>query len=281
MPATLIRPTTVPGKLMYFSPPKDGSRPIHLMNEDASQASRYNFVPEEKTVDVENIRGKEDAYSLSTSGFQFCHHPAKHTSFSSDEEIEREYYPESIEFLKELTGASKVVLFDHTIRRRRPGELETDASRRQPVALVHADQTDRSARTRLFRHFPEEEAKELVKKRFQIINLWRPISHTAWDWPLALCDYRTIDRRRDLVPTALVYPEHEGETLSVRYHPDHRWKYMKGMTTDELVLIKCYDTVQDGSVAILTPHTAFEDPFTPEGSPLRESIELRALLFFD
>jgi hypothetical protein len=46
-------------------------------------------------------------------------------------------------------------------------------------------------------------------------------------------------------------------------------------------VIFSYDSVEDGSVSILTPHTAFEDPTTPEGTPLRESIELRALVFYD
>ncbi|KIK56991.1 hypothetical protein GYMLUDRAFT_46600 [Collybiopsis luxurians FD-317 M1] len=281
MPATIIQPSTVSAKLQYFSPPKDGSRPITRINEDANSKSRYNWTPDQQLVDIENIRGKEDNYTLDTAGFQFYRHPAKHTSFSNDEEIEREYYPESVELIKQLTGASKVVLFDHTIRRRRPGQLDSDPSKRQPVSNVHVDQTTQSATNRVFRHLPESEARELVKKRFQIINLWRPISHAAYDWPLTLCDYRSVDRKRDLTPIALIYPDREGETYGVKYHPDHRWKYMKGMTPDELVLIKCHDTIQDESVSVLTPHTAFEDSSTPEGSPLRESIELRALVFYD
>ena len=40
-------------------------------------------------------------------------------------------------------------------------------------------------------------------------------------------------------------------------------------------------SIQDGSVAILTPHTAFVDPTTPPDAPLRESIELRTLVFYD
>ncbi|KAI3612851.1 tetraspanin tsp2 family [Moniliophthora roreri] len=48
--------------------------------------------------------------------------------------------------------------------------------------------------------------------------------------------------------------------------------------TPEDILIKCYDSIEDGSVAVLTPHTAFENPTASEGSPFRESIELRALV---
>jgi len=281
MPATLIKPSTVDGSLLYFSPPKDGSRPITRINEDANYDSRYNWIPEQHIVPIENIRGKEDSYTLDSAGFQYHHHTSKHTSFLNDEEIEKEYYPESIDLIKNLTGATKVVLFDHTIRRRRPGELDSDPSKRQPVSQVHVDQTAQSAASRVRRHLPESEAPDLLKKRFQIINLWRPISKPAYDWPLTLCDFRSIDRTKDLVPIALIYPDREGETFGVKYNPEHRWKYMKGMTPEEVVLIKCYDSIEDGSVSILTPHTAFEDPTTPEGSPLRESIELRALVFYE
>lgn len=114
MPATLIQPSTVPGKLLYFTPPKDGSRPITRINEDANYDSRFNWVQAEHIVPIENIRGKEDSYTLNSAGFQYYHHKSKHTAFSNDEDIEREYYPESVELIKQLTGASKVVLFDHS-----------------------------------------------------------------------------------------------------------------------------------------------------------------------
>jgi len=69
--------------------------------------------------------------------------------------------------------------------------------------------------------------------------------------------------------------------MGVKYNQDHKWKYLHGMTPEEIVLIKCFDSIQDGSVAICTPHTGFSDPSTPEGTPLRQSIELRALVFYD
>lgn len=115
MPATIVQPSTVPGKLVYFSSPKDGSRPFVRVNLDPSSTeSRFNYIAVDHTVPIEDIRGKEHLYTLDTAGFQYFQHKAKHTSFSNDEEIEKEYYPESVELLKKLTGASKVVLFDHS-----------------------------------------------------------------------------------------------------------------------------------------------------------------------
>jgi hypothetical protein len=124
------------------------------------------------------------------------------------------------------------------IRRRREGQIDDSPGRRQPVSLAHVDQTTKSSIARVHRHLPPEDAPALLQRRFQIINLWRAISHPAVDWPLALCDYRSVDRENDTFPVALIYPNHEGETLGVTYNPNQKWKYLHGMTPDEFVLIK-------------------------------------------
>ncbi|KAH9024066.1 hypothetical protein EDB85DRAFT_292773 [Lactarius pseudohatsudake] len=273
-------PRFVDTTLRYFTPPTDGSKAWANINPDPTTGERAsNWEYTARDVKVENLRGRAEV-TLDKNGFQFFHHPAKHTSFANDEEILREYYPESIELLKQLTGASRVVLFDHTIRRRRPGVIDTPQAR-QPVPGVHVDQTTASAIARVQRHLPTEDVEGFLQRRFQIINLWRPIHHAAYDWPLALCDFNSVDRSRDLVPHTLKYPDRDGETYGVQWNENHRWKYVRGMTPEEGVLIKCFDSIQDGSVAVLTPHTAFEDPTTPSGVEKRESIELRALVFYD
>ena len=42
-----------------------------------------------------------------------------------------------------------------------------------------------------------------------------------------------------------------------------------------------FDSKTEDDTAILTPHTAFQDPSTPKDALLRESIELRLLVFYD
>ncbi|KAJ3512656.1 hypothetical protein NLJ89_g3398 [Agrocybe chaxingu] len=267
MPQTATKdlhgPDFTTAKLLYMVPPANGERVYTHINADfATGLRKSNFVNEEKEVVIENIRGKEDTVSLDASGFQYVHAPAKHKSFVDDEEVRREYYPESIELLKRLTGASRVELFDHTIRRRRPGEIDDSPDKRQPVAQVHVDQTTAASIARVHRHLPATDAPRLLERRFQIINL-------------------SVDQKGDMFPVALIYPDREGETQGVKFNENHKWKYLRGMTPDEVVLIKCFDSIQDGSVAVFTPHTGFSDPATPPDAPLRESIELRALVFYD
>lgn len=124
------------------------------------------------------------------------------------------------------------------IRKYQPGEAGDDPQKRQPALRVHVDQTPAASVARVYKHLSTAEAEDLSKKRFQIINVWRPINHPAYDHPLTVCDYRSIDKEKDLVPTTLIYPGHEGENYSVAFNPSHAWKYLRGMGTDEVLLIK-------------------------------------------
>jgi hypothetical protein len=124
------------------------------------------------------------------------------------------------------------------VRRNDPTVDGSDAKARAPARSVHVDQTQPAVIARLYRHLPPSEAFERSKGRFQIINLWRSFAGPAWDTPLALCDYRSVDYDKDLIPVAHIYEEMEDETFGVKYSPDHRWKYVSGMRPDEYVLIK-------------------------------------------
>jgi hypothetical protein len=64
----------------------------------------------------------------------------------------------------------------------------------------------------------------------------------------------------------------------VKYNPNHRWFYFPEMTTEEALLLKCYDSATDGRTRF-GPHTAFVDPTTPADAAPRESIEVRTLVF--
>ena len=100
---------------MYATQPEDGVRAYQNINVDPVTGERErNYGCEHKNVVVENLRGGEDSVTLDTAGFQYFKHTSKHTAFATDEEIYKEYYPESIELIKSLTGASRVVLFDHS-----------------------------------------------------------------------------------------------------------------------------------------------------------------------
>jgi hypothetical protein len=111
---TASTPATTTANLLYATQPEGGVRAYHNINPGPITGERKNYGRENKDVVVENLRGKEDSVTLDTAGFQYFKHTSKHTSFANDEEIHKEYFPESIDLIKSLTGASRVVLFDHS-----------------------------------------------------------------------------------------------------------------------------------------------------------------------
>src|SRR5580692_6323023 len=119
----------------------------------------------------------------------------------------------------------------------------------------------------------------LLRRRVAIVNLWRPIKSPVLDAPLAVCDARSVTPE-DLVASELVYRDRRGETYNLVYNPSQRWFYAPEMRTDEVLLLKCFDSRDDGAVSRFAPHTAFTDPTAPQDAPPRESIELRTFFIF-
>jgi hypothetical protein len=108
-------PSSTTAQLTFFTEPENGVRAYQNINADPNTGKRgTNLSRIEKEVIIENLRGREDSFTLDTAGFQFQNHPSKHNAFTNDADVEREYYPESIELIKELTGATRVVIFDHS-----------------------------------------------------------------------------------------------------------------------------------------------------------------------
>lgn len=94
-----------------------------------------------------------------------------------------------------------------------------------------------------------------------------------------MADAATVSEQ-DLVPARLVYPDHERESWTVKSSPSHRWYFKYAQQPDEVLLIKCFDSVTDGKVARRAPHTAFQNP-RHIGEPFRESIEIRTMVFYN
>jgi hypothetical protein len=269
-------PVSVVAALNYLH--DNGQRPVSYTYDPPPGVPQYSGENEPHDVVVRNARalaGPGDL-TLDQSGFELVAAPTAVKDFSDADVIRNLYYPEAEDTLKRVTGAVKVVIFDHTLRDSERGQRGQPL--REPVRRVHNDQTFVSGPRRVRDHLPAEEAEIRLRQRFAIINLWRPIGSPVEQLPLALCDARTI-APDDLIPSDLVYPDKVGETYSFRYNPRHSWYYYPRLTPDEALLLKIYDSRTDGT-ARLTAHTAFDDPNSPADAAPRRSIELRALVFF-
>ncbi|GIC87859.1 uncharacterized protein Aud_004250 [Aspergillus udagawae] len=227
---------------------------------------------------IHDVSGHERDYTLDSHGFQFHYHESRLKDFLDDEEIRAEYYPEIEQLLKDVTGASRIFIFDHTIRRA-PKDWTTSGSQpRGPVHTMHIDANYAGADARVVHLFPDE-APELLKARYQMISVWRPI-RTILKHPLAVADSKSCSES-DLSPIPFIYPEQEGGWVggawSVKPNPDIKWYYRYKQPPNMVTFIKFYDSKVDGR-ARRVPHGSFVNPETEHEAP-RESIEVRALCF--
>lgn len=67
-------------------------------------------------------------------------------------------------------------------------------------------------------------------------SVWRPLKGPNDDWPLALCDFRTINIENDFIPNDVVYENSVGEDEFLRSNNSHEWYYMSRHTVDEVVV---------------------------------------------
>src|ERR671927_356225 len=195
---------------------------------------------------------------------------------SGTEELQRVYYPEVVALIRRVSGAERVVVFDHTLRSGDEAEREAKLLR-EPVLSAHNDYTEWSGPQRV-RDLMGEEAERLLERRFAIIQVWRPIVDRLQSNPLAMADARSV-APEDLLVAERRYPNRVGQTYRLKYNPQHRWFYFPEMRRDEAIVFKVYDSEKDGR-ARFTPHTSFQDPSTPAGAAPRQSIEARALVFW-
>jgi hypothetical protein len=238
-------------------------------------------VPDVRIVPVYNGRAIASTFTLDQEGFAMADYNTSVKDFYDDEEVLRVYFPEAEQFVKEQTGAVRVIVFDHVVRnagRSQPGVNNI----REPGKRVHNDYTANSGYSRgrwVLNRVGETDPDALLQRRFGIVNVWRAIADPIQESPLAVSDGRSV-APEDWIASDLVYPDRVGETYGVTYNPRHEWVYFPQMHRDEALLIRCFDSAEDGRTRF-SAHAAFDDPISPVDAPPRESIELRTLVFYE
>ncbi|MBV9833117.1 MAG: methyltransferase [Alphaproteobacteria bacterium] len=255
-----------------------GEKPYSYTYEPPAGRPWRNTAYEPQQVAVHDARHLAEAPSLETAGFTLVDAPSAVSDFYDEQQVKDTYYAEVETLVKKLTGASEVMVFDHTIRDGRNTKRD-EKGIREPVKRAHNDYTEKSAPQRVRDLLPPDEAEQRLKKRYAIINIWRSIAGTIEEAPLGIVDARSV-AFEDFIASDLIYRDRLGETYGVRHNPAHRWFYYPAMTDDEAMVFKCYDSATDGR-ARWTAHSAFDEPTTGPDAKPRQSIEIRTLVFFD
>jgi hypothetical protein len=268
-------PKTMEATLSYFVDTE--TMPVTVVGTPGGSDQRIGGgTSEPHRVVVRNGRLDTDDFALERNGFRFVRHDTKVVNFFDEDEVCRVYYPEMQALVKAESGAARVEVFDHTLRTA-DDELRETHKIREVVRRVHNDYTEWSGPQRM-RTFLPHEAEELLRRRFAIIQVWRPIRHPVETWPLAIADAQSISPE-SLVVTERRYPGRIGQTYAITYDPAHRWYWFPRMRPDEALVFKTYESQKQGR-ARWTAHTAFDDPTTTPDARPRESIEIRTLAFF-
>ncbi|CAK1356549.1 hypothetical protein CB0940_12147 [Cercospora beticola] len=294
-----MAPTVVKASLNYVKPPEESEEWLQHYIPGSVGIHRLKIDPHH--VEITDIRSTEEPCLLDVQGFQIIKgKPVDRRIFDQDNtDIASRMAAQAVELLKETTGASYVLMFNHVTRFEPPEKLnglspdmpnEAMFPYMGPFASVHVDQSYRGGRyiVNNFKHIPEV-AQRLTESgttcRFAVINVWQPVSPVTRD-ALALCDRRTVDEQ-DLRPWRS-HPDPSqwdpklplplSEIWRPMYNPKHKWYYASKMQTNEALLIKCFDTKLDEHSRAV-PHSAFRAP--SDSGPPRESVEFRCLVFWD
>ena len=263
-----------------------GETPVFHQTDSPADRITMRGTREAHPMTIRNARLLPNDFSLDVEGFAFAEHVTKVTDFYDDAQLTSVYVPELEKLIARLTGATEVVVYDHT-RRSSDGAHRKMHNWRDPVPLPHSDYTDRSAAQRM-RDVFSDDADDRLNRRFAIVNVWRSMTGPIEQWPVAVCDARSIND--DLMHTIVRSAPHRAEpsfeysrsseTRHASYDANHRWFHFPRMARNEALLFKNYDTLQDGT-ARYALHSAFEDPTSAPDAAPRESIESRAFMFFD
>jgi hypothetical protein len=266
------------------NPPPPGGPPLTFVTEDEHRSTMQ--VRPGVPVWIEDVRGTET--SLDDEGFVLVSHATAVADLELVEEdpaVDRQYAREMTAVLAELTGADRVLALGGGKKRYGESETEKLAPLRnaKPARYAHGDVTDVSGPQQAIGFAGLVPGLDLDDyHRWALYNVWRSITPPPQDFPLAVCDARTIDPD-DAVPVVAVteirgFGPFEFETSGYRYDPRHRWCYVRDMRPDEVLVFKTHDT--DPTRAHRVAHTAFTDPTCPPGTPTRASVEMRALVLF-
>jgi hypothetical protein len=279
-PAAARRTSAEVRAALTFITPSDTKPAFHSAAYTGGEP-RVFFDTERHTVAIQDLRPLAGALALDHEGFELLRHATSVEDLYDDDAIENVYYPEIEALLRSVSGASRVVVFDATRRSDAGAGAQNKDGLRGPASRVHVDYTEKSGPQRVKDLLGEAEAARLAAAGARIIqiNVWRPIRGPVERSPLALADAASVGPQ-DLIATDQVFPDRIGEIYLLAYNRSQRWYYAPRMTPDEVLLIKGWDSLDDGR-ARFTPHSAFDLPDTPADAPPRESIEVRTLVVIE
>jgi hypothetical protein len=232
-------------------------------------------------------------------GVALAHLESECKNFYDSAEVERLYYPEIEKLLLQFfPGATDALVYNHDVfDKDYTGNRAEDQDSKNPgvnknyANLVHNDLNDNSGRVRCRelltqnlrnfgrqQHYTEAQAAAKMARRFMSINLAKPME-TVGQNPFVLCAWPSF-ADQPYITNYRIYDDRVGETTRFTYRPTHEWYWFPQQRSTEVSMLKCYDSVTDGSVSRWSFHTSCIDPTAPDDAPCRKNLVVRSFVFF-
>ncbi len=244
-----------------------------------------NYVRIPTRLPIYDLRGRENDFNLDKNGFEFHKYVGDiHSVFDNKSQVQQSYYEDIRNLLKKRLGASRVIIFNHSIRFRGPPlpADQCDDNHKNPVFYPHFDNDPSSAKLKVKEILGEEEAQKVLNNHFQIINVWKPLGpNPITNTPLTICDYQSLDIKNDIHISEVRGSEStiSSYALSRNIEDAQKWYYVSNMKSDEMFIVKIFDS--NPNVAQFGAHTAFINDKAPTTNTEQCSIEMRCLVFYD
>ena len=232
-------------------------------------------------------------------GVALAHCESKCENFYDAAEVERVFYPEMEKLLLEFyPGATDALVYNHDVfDKDYKGDRTEDQENKNPgvnanyAYIVHNDLNDNSGRVRCRelltknlrnfgreQHYTPEQADAKMSRRFLSINLAKPME-TVRQNPFVLCAWPSF-ADQPYITNYRIYDDRVGETTRYTYRPNHEWYWFPQQKPTEVSMLKCYDSITDGSVSRWSFHSACIDPTAPDDAPCRRNVVVRSFVFF-
>ena len=246
------------------------------------------------TQPVRDGRASAGQLSIEANGFELMTHRSEVTDWRNETHLASVHSPEIDALARSVTGCDTVVVYPQIVRSPQSAAAVADYA---PITFVHSDF---SADYRPMTYEPHRPYREFIQplldrvgltqddlrtaQRMMMVQFWRNIGSTTPDYPLAVCDSRSVDPSRVL---NFVVDNYGGRRIEFELttwsappadQPDH-WYTFPNMDIDEVIAFRTYDSkcVDEGR-PLWTPHSAFRDPHVGDNiADRRESVEMRAL----
>ncbi len=295
--------TIVPSNALWRDPAREAEAES-LRKEEQDISRRCLYFPQV----LRDARRMEEYYPglspnspecMDKLGLALGHCESECENFYDAAEVERVFYLEMERLLLDFfPDATDALVYNHDVfNQDYEGDRTEDQDNKNPgvnanyAYLVHNDLNDNSGRVRCHelltknlrnfgreQQYTEEQAREKMSRRFMSINLAKPME-TVRQNPFVLCAWPSF-ADQPYITNYRIYDDRVGETTRFTYRPDHEWYWFPRQKPTEVSMLKCYDSVTDGSVSRWSFHSACIDPTAPEDAPCRKNVVVRSFVFF-